>query len=88
MRYAKTVTSDFYCLRCGRPGIPIARRESLQHEAHHRKKLYCPWCKLTVNHIECRTFAEIEEFKENFSKGVYKDEAEESLAFVGSSGQW
>jgi hypothetical protein len=30
---------------------------------------------------------DVEEFLENFKNGVYKDEAEESLAYVGNSGE-
>lgn len=73
---------DFYCINCGRKGIPLSRRVSLQHGKFHRKKLYCIYCKEEVNHIECRTPEEVEEFKENFENGVYKDEAKESLDYV------
>ena len=74
----------FYCLRCGRPGIPLARKMGFQREAFHRKKLYCPFCKLEVNHMEIRTYDEEQEFKENFATGVYRDEAESSVAHVRS----
>ena len=77
---------DFYCMNCGRKGIPLSRRVSLQHGKFHRKKLYCIYCKEEVNHIECRTPEEVEEFKENFENGVYKDEAQDSLSYVRSSG--
>lgn len=40
------------------------------------------FCKEEVNHIECKTFDEVEEFKENFANGVYKDEAEASISYV------
>lgn len=76
---------DFYCMNCGRKGIPLSRRVSLQHGKFHRKKLYCIYCKEEVNHIECRTPEEVEEFKENFENGVYKDEAKESLDYVRGS---
>ena len=77
---------DFYCLKCGRKGIPLARRRSLQHEQFHRKKLYCIYCQTEVNHIECRNEFEVMKFKQNFEKGVYKDEADASISYVGSSG--
>ena len=77
---------DFYCMNCGRKGIPLSRRVSLQHGKFHRKKLYCIYCKEEVNHIECRTPEEVEEFKENFENGVYKDEAQDSLSYVRSCG--
>ena len=38
-----------------------------------------------VNHIECKTYDDVIEFKENFENGVYKDEAEASLSYVGNS---
>lgn len=79
MRKTNTVTSDFYCLRCAGKGIPLPRRESLQHEAFHRKKLWCCACKTMVNHIEIRTYDELLEFQENWENGVYANEAEESL---------
>ena len=31
-------TSEFYCTKCGRRGIPIARRIGSQREAGHLKK--------------------------------------------------
>ena len=70
---------DFYCLLCGNKGIPIARKRSNLKESLHRKKLYCLTCKTEVNHIECRTDREVKEFKENFSQGVYREEALSSL---------
>ena len=75
----------FFCLNCGRPGIPIRRKLGQQHEAFHRKKLYCPWCKVTINHIECRNDEEVQEFLERFQKGEYQDEAKESLVVSRST---
>jgi uncharacterized Zn finger protein (UPF0148 family) len=71
-------------MNCGRKGIPLMRKSGFQHEIFHRKKLYCPFCKMEVNHVECKTYADVEEFKENFEKGVYRDEAEESISYVRS----
>ena len=76
---------SFYCIKCGNKGIPIMRRQSFQHKKMHRKKLYCLHCKEEVNHIECKTLEDIETFKINFENGVYKDEAKESLYFVGDT---
>lgn len=76
---------SFYCLSCGNKGIPLMRKQGFQHEKMHRKKLYCIHCKQEVNHIECKTWDEIEEFKINFQKGVYKDEAENSISHVRNS---
>lgn len=77
----------FYCLKCGRKGIPIQRKTCHKYGRHHRKKLYCIYCKQEVNHIECRTQAEVDEFKENFENGVYADECEESLSFIRNTRQ-
>jgi hypothetical protein len=82
---AKTEEHKFYCLNCGKPGIPLRRKLSFQHGAMHRKKLYCPNCKTEVNHIEIKTLEQEEQFKEDFKNGVYKHEAEESLDFVRNS---
>ena len=79
---------SFYCIKCGNRGLDIPRRVSHQYGKFHRKKLYCIYCKQEVNHIECRNPIEIEEFKENFKNGVYKDECEESLAALRCAGQW
>ena len=76
---------QFYCLNCGKKGIPIQRRVGHQHGAGHRKTLYCINCQLEVNHIECRNSFEVQEFKENFLKGAYKDEAENSISYVRMS---
>ena len=78
---------SFYCINCGQRGIPLSRPQGFKHEKMHRKKLYCVTCKCEVNHVECKTFDEIEEFRNNFTNGVYKNEAKESLSFVGTSRQ-
>lgn len=80
----KCETHDFYCLNCGKKGIPIMRKCSHLHKGEHRKKLFCPWCKMEVNHIECRTMDEIEKFKLDFAAGVYKEEALESMVFAAT----
>lgn len=65
---------SFFCIKCGNKGIPLSRKQGHQHERFHKKKLWCVHCREEVNHIECKTFDEIETFKENFKKGVYKNE--------------
>lgn len=72
----------FFCLRCGREGIPIQRRLSLQRGINHRKRLYCPWCKMEINHIECRTELEVQDFKKRFENGEFAEEAQESLKYI------
>ena len=76
---------SFFCISCGNKGIPLARRQSYQHGKHHRKKLYCIYCQCEVNHIECKTYDDVEEFKINFKNGVYKNEAEDSISFMRNS---
>ena len=76
---------SFYCIKCGNKGIPLMRRQSLQHEKMHRKKLYCLYCKEEVNHVECKNLEEVEIFKLNFKNGVYINEAEESISYVRNS---
>lgn len=78
---SKYETHDFYCISCGKAGIPIARPKSKQRERLHKKKLWCNYCKKEVNHIECKNYYDVLEFKENFENGVYNDE--EELVFDG-----
>lgn len=79
---------SFYCINCGNKGIPLMRKQGFKHEGMHRKKLYCLTCRREVNHVECRTPDEVEEFCDNFKNGVYKNEAEESIRFVGTACKW
>ena len=78
----------FYCIQCGNKGIPIPRKKGREKEKGHRKKLYCLCCKEEINHIECRSDFEVEEFKINFENGVYVNEAQESLAYVRATRLW
>lgn len=78
----------FYCMKCGRKGIPLARRTSHQHGRFHRKKLYCPYCKEEVNHIECKNEIDVEEFLKNFNEGVYENEVEDSVAHCRNTWKW
>lgn len=80
----KTEMHDFFCLKCGKKGLPVHRRQGHQHGKYHRKKLYCFYCKEEVNHMECRNQAEIDEFKDAFERGEFIDEAEESISYVRS----
>ena len=81
-------THRFFCIKCGKEGIPLARKQGHKHERFHRKKLYCFYCKEEVNHMECRNQAEIDEFKDAFERGEFIDEAEESISYVRSTRQW
>lgn len=79
MAKSLTIGHDFYCIKCGKKGIPLARKVSMQKERFHRKKLYCPFCKVTINHVECKNDIDVYEFLEDFNNGVFLDEVEESL---------
>ena len=52
---------------------------------NHRKNMYCPRCRRTVNHIECRDQLEVEEFLEDFKNGVYEDEARAELEYESAN---
>lgn len=79
---ARYIEHSFYCIQCGKKGIPCQRRAGHEHGKHHRKKLYCLYCGEEVNHIECRNDNEVAEFKENFEKGAYKEEAQTSIDYI------
>lgn len=64
---------DFYCTNCGNKGIPCQRRRGHQHSRGHLKKLFCIYCNKEVNHYECKNLEDVEKFKKNFNKGVYKE---------------
>lgn len=88
MARGKVVEHSFYCINCGKKGIPLLRKVGHQREKLHRKKLWCPYCNVEINHVECRNYAEIEQFNEDFKNGVYINEAKESLSHVWSTGEW
>ena len=75
MGKGKTLTCDFYCTKCGRKGIPLARKLGKQREPAHLKKLYCIYCKEEVNHAEVRPFGDYkkEDFFEEFRLGRFVD---------------
>ena len=72
----------FFCIKCGNEGIPIPRKQGHQHGRFHRKKLYCPHCKVEINCVECKSDEDIFYFKEDFANGFYKEECEESLKYI------
>lgn len=69
-------TADFYCVKCGNKGIPIARKTCSQREPGHLKKLYCPYCKAEVNHVEIRPNGSYtyEDFLREFHLGRFIDD--------------
>ena len=70
---------QFFCINCGKRGIPLSRPNGRQRASMHRKKLYCYHCRNTVNHVECRNEVEVAQFIEDFNNGIYIEEAKESL---------
>ncbi|MBP5726638.1 MAG: hypothetical protein J6Y48_06135 [Clostridia bacterium] len=81
-RRKKELTTDFWCISCGKKGIPIMRDRCYRREQGHRKGLYCITCKTVVNHIETRNIEEEKQFLEDFAAGKYKEEAEKSILFA------
>lgn len=81
-RTKAVIGSDFYCLNCGKRGIPLMRKKSHLRSGGHRKKLYCPYCKMEVNHIEIRNFNEKEQFIKDFNEGKFIEEAKESIEYI------
>lgn len=68
---------SFWCIKCGQRGIPLFRSEGSRKEKFHEKKLYCLHCKEEMNHVECCTAAEIEEFNTAFKNGAYLQEVKD-----------
>ena len=79
MPKGKTEEHYFCCINCGRTGIPLMRPLSRKREKFHRKKMFCPFCGRTVNHIECSSSIEVEEFKTAFAMDMFKEEAALSI---------
>ncbi len=79
---AKYEEHKFWCINCGRPGIPVRRKVGFQHSKNHRKKLWCPWCQVEINHVETKNLDQEFKFREEFENGCFRDEAQESLDYV------
>lgn len=80
-RGAMTLHS-FYCINCGRKSMELFRKVGFQHGKDHRKKMWCPWCKAEINHVETRNLDEEFKFREAFNNGSFTEEAQESLDYV------
>ncbi len=87
MRKGKVEYNDFYCLNCGK-SVALPRKSGHQYPSGHRKVIYCPFCRETVNHVQCKSYMDVIEFKEAFERGEFVEEAEESINYVGRNGQW
>lgn len=75
----------FFCINCGKEGIPVYRSLAKQRGKMHKKKLYCIYCGQEMNMVECYTEEDVQKFKYNFENGVYKDEAKKSVIHCGGS---
>ena len=75
----KYETHNFYCINCGKKAMDLPRKTCHKHKKLHRKKLYCPWCKQDINCIEISNEEEKIKFIEDFNKGLFKEEALESI---------
>jgi hypothetical protein len=78
----KYQTHRFFCIKCGKEGIPLPRKSGHKHARFHKKKLYCPYCKMEINHVECQTDEDVYNFRIDFEDGVYADEVEKSMAII------
>ena len=76
----KIAMHSFYCIKCGNKSYDLPRNQGHKHKKFHRKKLYCPNCKIECNHIECQNEEDIYNFKLDYEDGVFAEEAEESVA--------
>jgi len=79
---SRFVTHNFFCIQCGNPVYPILRKRGRMKGKFHRKRLYCPHCKIDINCIEVRNMEEEFEFKEKFNNGDFVEEAQESIAYI------
>lgn len=87
---AKTTISNFYCVRCGNKGIPVARTNRKIREGGHLKKLYCLHCNQETNHAECRGFGQYdyEDFKIEFENGNFTDDGVRQLPWKQFVSSW
>jgi len=80
------MSSQFWCINCGKQGIPIMRDRGNRRKSGHRKALYCINCKMVLNHIETRNEEEAQWFRDEFDAGKFAEEAERSIAFAKEHG--
>ena len=78
---AKYEEHKFWCINCGRAGIPVRRKVGHQHAKNHRKKLWCPWCCMTINCVETKNIEQEFNFRRAFENGEFRDEAAQSLDY-------
>ena len=81
MSYGKIDIHDFYCINCGNKAMSCVRPQAHRRERFHRKKLYCPHCKYTLNCVEIKNDIEAYDFKQAFDAGEFIAEARESIEY-------
>lgn len=85
-KHKKFEIHSFYCPNCGKKSMDLPRNLNGQKSGLHRKKLYCPWCKITLNQIEIKNDKEYFDFKNKFEEGGFKGEVADSLSFIWAPG--
>lgn len=78
----KYTQHSFYCPKCGQKMMDLQRGTNKTKEKHHRKRLWCPWCKEETNSVECRNDNEVYEFKREFEAGFYIEDALEATIYI------
>ena len=81
-RPIRETSSEFWCISCGKKGIPIVRKHGRTREKGQRKGLYCVNCRAVINHVETRNEEEARRFLEDFAAGKYAEEAERSKEYA------
>ena len=68
--------SEFYCVKCGKKGLPCFRNKGQKREKGHLKKLYCIYCGYETNHAEVQPDARYtyDDFKLEFDYGNFDKE--------------
>lgn len=76
-------TSDFYCTKCGKKGIPIIRRAGQQREVGHLKSLFCLNCGKEQNHAEVRSFGSYtyKDFLLEYNNGNFDENGKRILPY-------
>ncbi len=70
------MASRFFCTKCGKEGICLARKKGSKREKGHLKRLYCIHCKEEINHAEVTEDGDytLQDFQREFEQGVFNEE--------------
>ena len=58
MSISKVSFNEFYCTQCGKRNFILPRKKGREREPGHLKKIFCPHCRETVNHVEVKQYAQ------------------------------